>query len=181
MLEPLKEDPQAMGDFYNHKDDWYRIELSLNEHKDDTTKHITDTERRNWNTKATQADISSAISTHISNVSHGYMVPDWSNTSVITSATYTPSSPGIVYITHNLNAQYAIHVLVNGVQIGQFLDDGPPVGFISVHLNTGDTLTLDWSVQGEEIPFYNSLPSDDNISGQEGYGVYAIFVPFKTV
>ena len=38
-----------MSDFYNHKDDWYRIELNLNEHKDDTIKHITSEERNSWN------------------------------------------------------------------------------------------------------------------------------------
>lgn len=38
-----------MSDFYDHKDDWYRIELNLNEHKDDTIKHITDDERSAWN------------------------------------------------------------------------------------------------------------------------------------
>ncbi len=201
-----------MSDFYDHKDNWYRIELNLNEHKDDTVKHITDTERQNWNAKsdahdhsyaplshvgdathvtssekstwngkASASDIASAINTHKTSVTHGHLVPDWSNTSVIKSNTYTPSSPGIVYITHNLNAQYAVHVLVNGIQIGQFLDDGPPVGFASIHLNSGDTLTLDWTLQGEEIPFYDSLPSDGDISGRSGYGVYAIFVPFKTV
>ena len=201
-----------MSDFYDHRDNWYRIELDLNEHKNDAVKHITNTERQNWNAKsdahdhpyaplshvgdathvtssekstwngkATASDIASAINTHKTSVVHGYLVPNWSSVSVIKSNTYTPSSPGIVYITYNLNATYGIHVLVNGVQIGQFLDDGPDVGFASIHLNSGDTLTLDWSVQGEEIPFYNSLPSDDNISGHEGYGVYAIFVPFKTV
>lgn len=38
-----------MSDFYNHRDDWYRIELNLNEHKDDTIKHITSEERDSWN------------------------------------------------------------------------------------------------------------------------------------
>lgn len=38
-----------MSDFYGHKDDWYRIELDLNEHKDDTIKHITSEERDSWN------------------------------------------------------------------------------------------------------------------------------------
>ena len=41
-----------MSDFYDHRDNWYRIELDLNEHKDDTIKHITDTERQNWNAKS---------------------------------------------------------------------------------------------------------------------------------
>lgn len=41
-----------MSDFYNHKDDWYRIELNLNEHKDDTIKHITAEERESWNNVA---------------------------------------------------------------------------------------------------------------------------------
>lgn len=59
-----------MSDFYDHKDDWYRIELNLNEHKDDTIKHITDTERQNWNAKSDAHDHPYAPLSHVGDATH---------------------------------------------------------------------------------------------------------------
>ena len=59
-----------MSDFYDHKDDWYRIELNLNEHKDDTIKHITDTERQNWNAKSDTHDHPYAPLSHVGDDTH---------------------------------------------------------------------------------------------------------------
>ena len=59
-----------MSDFYNHKDDWYRIELNLNEHKDDTIKHITDVERQNWNAKSDAHDHPYAPLSHVGDATH---------------------------------------------------------------------------------------------------------------
>ena len=142
-----------MSDFYDHKDDWYRIELNLNEHKDDTIKHITDTERQNWNDKsdahdhpyaplshvgddthvtsaekstwngkATASDISAAIQTHLTNTSHGSLVPNWAEASVITGAnnvaSHTATKPGIVYITDNMNSQsHCCDIYINDILV----------------------------------------------------------------
>lgn len=59
-----------MSDFYDHKDDWYRIELNLNEHKDDTIKHITDTERSTWNAKSDAHDHPYAPLSHVGDATH---------------------------------------------------------------------------------------------------------------
>ena len=59
-----------MSDFYDHKDDWYRIELNLNEHKDDTIKHITDAERQNWNAKSDAHDHPYAPLSHVGDATH---------------------------------------------------------------------------------------------------------------
>ena len=59
-----------MSDFYDHRDNWYRIELDLNEHKDDTIKHITDTERQNWNAKSDAHDHPYAPLSHVGDDTH---------------------------------------------------------------------------------------------------------------
>lgn len=59
-----------MSDFYDHRDDWYRIELNLNEHKEDTIKHITDTERQNWNAKSDAHDHPYAPLSHVGDATH---------------------------------------------------------------------------------------------------------------
>lgn len=38
-----------MSDFYEHKDNWYKIQLDLTEHKDNAVSHITSSERSDWN------------------------------------------------------------------------------------------------------------------------------------
>lgn len=59
-----------MSDFYDHRDNWYRIELDLNEHKDDTIKHITNTERNTWNAKSDAHDHPYAPLSHVGDDTH---------------------------------------------------------------------------------------------------------------
>lgn len=59
-----------MSDFYDHRDNWYRIELDLNEHKDDTIKHITSEERNSWNEKSDAHDHPYAPLSHVGDNTH---------------------------------------------------------------------------------------------------------------
>ena len=242
-----------MSDFYNHKDDWYRIELNLNEHKDDTIKHITDAERQNWNAKsdahdhpyapsshvgdsthlaegerqtwnaksdahdhpyaplshvgdnthvtgtekstwngkATSADITSAINTHISNMSHGYMVPDYDNITVITGpnniATYTAEVPGIIYVTNNMNTtSHACDVYIRStpggddILIAQFQEYDASVALHTFQLASGNKITFDCSRMGA-ITFLSQLTDPGEVSDISSDSLFVIFVPYKTI
>ena len=172
-----------MSDFYNHKDDWYRIELNLNEHKDDTIKHITDAERQNWNAKATAADIASVIDTHNTSVAHGYLVPNWSGAVAVTGsdnvAQYTAPTHGIIYVTDNMDsASGQCDVYVNGILVSQFQDSTNGAFTHTYAIAAGDTIKFDCT-RMPAVNFVESLP--DPVAVIPGYSLYVLFVPFKTV
>lgn len=59
-----------MSDFYDHKDNWYKIQLDLTEHKDNAVSHITSTERQNWNAKSDAHDHPYAPLSHVGDATH---------------------------------------------------------------------------------------------------------------
>ena len=151
-----------MSDFYDHKDDWYRIELNLNEHKDDTIKHITDDERSAWNAKATAADITSAINTHNTSVAHGYLVPNWSGAVVATGsdnvAQYTAPTHGIIYVTDNMDSSSGqCDVYVNGILVSQFQETSNGCITHTYVLASGDTIKFDCT-RMDAVDFVEALP-----------------------
>ena len=205
-----------MSDFYDHRDNWYRIELDLNEHKNDAIKHITNTERQNWNAKsdahdhpyaplshvgdathvtssekstwngkATASDISAAIQTHLGYVSHGLLIPNWEEASVITGADniaiHTATKPGIVYITDNMNSQsHCCDIYINNILVAQFQDPGAHAGTHSFMINTDDSIKIDCSRMGH-IDFITQLTDPADVSDIPDSSLYVLFVPFKIV
>lgn len=172
-----------MSDFYNHKDDWYRIELNLNEHKDDTIKHITTEERDSWNAKATASDIETAINTHNTSVAHGYLVPNWSGAVAVTGsdnvAQYTAPTHGIIYVTNNMDSSSGQgDVYVNGMLVSQIQETGNGAITHTYVIASGDTIKFDCT-RMDAVNFVEALP--DPVAAIPGHSLYILFVPFKTV
>lgn len=59
-----------MSDFYEHKDNWYKIQLDLTEHKDNAVSHITSSERTYWNAKSDAHDHPYAPLSHVGDATH---------------------------------------------------------------------------------------------------------------